>query len=143
MRFDSEKSNNNNNKKKKTKQKQNMNQPMHCLQKSVYNRNAYSERTLFSTHIILARFSSLSSCTDVHIGCKLYSYFVWLCGVYHEAFYVESDLTLCSHICSVLLSIVLNSLGEDRPGLYTSLAFVCLSFMRYILSFSLPLDVRD
>ena len=35
-------------------------------------------------------------------------------------------------IC-ILFSIVVTPLGEERAGLYVSLAFVCLSCMRYFL----------
>ena len=42
---------------------------------------------------------------------------------------------------SVLFSIVMTSLGEERAGLYESREFVSLSCMRYFLSFSLPLGV--
>ena len=42
---------------------------------------------------------------------------------------------------SVLFIIVITTLGEDRAGLYVSRAFVCLSCMRSILSFSLPFGV--
>ena len=53
-----------------------------------------------------------------------------------EAFH--SSLFSCS---SVLFSSVIISLEEERTGLYASRACVCLSCMRYILSFSLPLCV--
>ena len=47
---------------------------------------------------------------------------------------------ICRHFCnlvcsSVLFNIVIISLGEERAGLYASRAFVCLSCMRYVLSF--------
>ena len=43
-------------------------------------------------------------------------------------------------IC-ILFSIVVTSLGEERAGLYVSLAFVCLSCVTFCVSFSLPLGV--
>ena len=52
------------------------------------------------------------------------SYFVCLCGFYNKAFPVESYLAPCSHIFSVMFSIVITPLGEDRTGLYASRAFV-------------------
>ena len=41
----------------------------------------------------------------------------------------------------VLFSIVITSLREERASLNASRVFVCLSCMRYVLSFSLPLGV--
>ena len=43
---------------------------------------------------------------------------------------------------SVLFSIVISSLWDERAGLYASRVFVCLSRMHYFLSFSLPRGVR-
>ena len=63
------------------------------------------------------------------------SYFVCLSGFSHEAFHVESYFAPCSHVFSVLFSIVIPSLGEERAGLYASLAFVCLSGIRYFFVF--------
>ena len=51
--------------------------------------------------------------------------FVWFCGVYYGAFHVESCLALCSGVLSVLFSIVISALGEERGGLYATRALVC------------------
>ena len=59
---------------------------------------------------------------------------------YDEAFHVESYLAPCSHVksrvLSVLVSIVITTLGEERVGFYASRAFVCLSDIRYFFSSS-------
>ena len=55
------------------------------------------------------------------------SYFVRLCIFYHEAFHVESYLSPCPPVLSVLFIIVITSLGERRAGIYASRTFVCLS----------------
>ena len=51
-----------------------------------------------------------------------------LCGfvVYYEAFHVQSYVPPCSHLLSVLFSIVITLLGEERAGtcIYASRAFV-------------------
>ena len=64
-----------------------------------------------------------------------------LCGfvVYYEAFHVQSYVPPCSHLLSVLFSIVITSLGEERAGIYASRAFVCLFCMYHVLYFYLPL----
>ena len=61
-----------------------------------------------------------------------YSYIGWLCGFYYGALHVESYLALCYQIVvlSVIVSIVIISLVEERAGLFTSRAFDCLSYMR-------------
>ena len=56
---------------------------------------------------------------------------------HYEAFHVEYHLAPCSHVFSVLFSIMITSLGEDRA----SHVVICLSCPRYFLSFSLPLDI--
>ena len=66
-----------------------------------------------------------------------------LCGVYYEAFHVQSYHAPCSHVLLVLFNIVITSLGRERADLYASRAFVCLSCMTYVLSFSLPHGVGD
>ena len=61
------------------------------------------------------------------------TYFVCLSGFYHETFHFVSYLapgSLC--FVSVLFSIVITSLGEEKAGRYASHALVCLSCMRYI-----------
>ena len=60
-----------------------------------------------------------------------------------RAFNVESYLLLVLMFCSVLLSIVITSTGEEKVGLYASRAFVCLSSgaIFCLLPFSLPLGV--
>ena len=55
------------------------------------------------------------------------SVFVQLCGVYFDAFRVESCLALCSRVFSILFSSVITSLGEERAGPYVVRA--CLSCM--------------
>ena len=61
---------------------------------------------------------------------------------YYEAFHVECYLASCPHVLFlVLCSIVTTSLGNERAGPHASRAFVCLSCMRYVLSFSLFLCV--
>ena len=52
-------------------------------------------------------------------------------------------LLLVLMFVSVLFSIVITSLGEERAGLYASRAFLCFSFMSYFLSLSLPLGVKS
>ena len=47
----------------------------------------------------------------------------------------DSYLAHCSHVFTVLFSIVITSLGEERAGLYASRALVCLSCMRYYYYF--------
>ena len=56
------------------------------------------------------------------------SYFVCLYSFYHTACHGESYLAPWYHF-SVLLNIVITSLGEERADLYASCAFVCLSGM--------------
>ena len=48
-----------------------------------------------------------------------FTYFVWFCGFYYGAFRVESCLALCLHVVvySVLFSIAITSLGEERTGI--------------------------
>ena len=70
-----------------------------------------------------------------------YSYFVWFCGFCYKAFHVESKLAPCFNFFSVLFNIVITSLGKQRDDLYASRAFVCLSCIRYFLSFFLCLLV--
>ena len=45
------------------------------------------------------------------------------------------SLTFCYNVCvfSVLFSIFITSLGEERAGIYASHAFVCSSCMRCFL----------
>ena len=38
---------------------------------------------------------------------------------------------------------MITSLGDEKPGLYASCAFVCLSCMHYFFVFSLPLGVSS
>ena len=59
---------------------------------------------------------------------------MWLCGFYNGAFRVESCLTLCSRVFSVLFSIVTTSLGEEAAGLCASRTFVCLFCTREFMS---------
>ena len=66
-------------------------------------------------------------------------YFVWLYD-----FYYESYLAPCFHVFSILFSIKLTSLGEERELVYMLLEhlFVYLACITVRL-FSLPLGVRD
>ena len=52
-----------------------------------------------------------------------------------------SYLAPCSHVFSVMFSIVITSLEEERAGLCVSRVFVYLACITF-LSFSLPLGVR-
>ena len=49
--------------------------------------------------------------------------------------FVLPCIAFCFRVCSVLLSIVITSLGEKRAGLCASRAFVCLFCPRQYLSF--------
>ena len=79
--------------------------------------------------------SALNAMTVVWRWSWFDSYFVCLSGFCNEVFHVESYLAPCSHVFSVLFSIVIPSLGEERTGLYASCAFVCLSGIRYSFVF--------
>ena len=63
-------------------------------------------------------------------------FFAWLCGFYYWSFHVESCLALYFRVVSVLFSIVITSLGEERAGF----SCYCLHALNFGL-FSLPLCV--
>ena len=63
---------------------------------------------------------------------------LWL---YYGAIHVKSCLALCSRDFFNPFSIVITLVGEERAGLCTSRAFVCLFYTRYFCPFSLSLDV--
>ena len=46
-------------------------------------------------------------------------------GFFYKAFHVESLIAPFSHDFSVLFSIVINTLWEERAVLYASRVFVC------------------
>ena len=71
---------------------------------------------------------------------------MWLCVfvcvfLYCEAFHAEYCLFPYAYIFSVLFSIVISSLGEERAGLFAFRVFVCLFCRRYCVFLFLPLGV--
>ena len=50
--------------------------------------------------------------------------------------FVPSCLALCFHVFSVLFSVMITLLGEERAGLCASHAFVCLFCTHQFMSFS-------
>ena len=72
---------------------------------------------------------------------------MWLCDffvclfLYCEAFHAEYCIFPYAYIFSVLFSIVISSLGEERAGLFASRVFVCLFCRLYCVSLFLPLAV--
>ena len=46
--------------------------------------------------------------------------------------HVESDVAPCSPFSVLFISIVINSLAEERAGLYDSRACLCLLAMHYV-----------
>ena len=100
-----------------------------------------------SSHSTQIRVGVLKDLPFWHLGKRLgpkkpfqtsdLSWCVWLCGVYYEAFYGKSYIAFCSQVFSVLFSIVITSLWEDKAGRhgYASRAFVSVSCMRYSVIF--------
>ena len=90
-----------------------------------------------------ARFVGLAKNTLLCLIIVIYFIFVfslwcidvWLCGLIYEAFHVILPCSLFSCFFSILFSIVITSLGEERAGLCASRACACLSYMCYFLCF--------
>ena len=60
------------------------------------------------------------------LGLFLFCVALWFLLRAFHVFHIESCLALCSRVFSVLFSVVISSLGEERAGLCISRAFVCL-----------------
>ena len=58
----------------------------------------------------------------------LFLFFVWICGFYYGSFRVESGLSNCYRVLSVLFSILITSLGEESAGVCAFRAIVCLFY---------------
>ena len=80
--------------------------------------------------------------TVLRRGAGVILIFVWLCGVYYGEFHVESCLALCSRVFSVLFSIVITSLEEERAGLCVSRVMLVYFLCVKLCPFSLLSVVR-
>ena len=71
-----------------------------------------------------------------------YSYFVWICGFYYEAFHIQSYLASCSRIVSVLRNIVIPSGNRNVIYMLFVHVFVNLVCVTFCM-FSFPLGMMD